>query len=182
MWPSSWRPSPSCSGRGTSMRASTTREWSRPSPSSRWSSCWRSSASACSSPTECIKGSATCSRAPLPRAIWPNCSPSMRAPVIRAGSRSPCSRCWRFSSCHDSSRCSWSRTSTSGTSRRPSGYSRSISSSSISSCCPSPSAACSTSRKAAWTPTRSCWRCRWPSVSKRSRCLPSSAGFPPRPA
>ena len=36
MWPSSWRPSPSCSGRGTSMPASTTREWWRRSPSSRW--------------------------------------------------------------------------------------------------------------------------------------------------
>ena len=35
---------------------------------------------------------------------------------------------------------------------------------------------------AAWTPTRSCWRCRWPSISRRSRCSPSSAGFPPRPA
>ena len=30
------------------------------------------------------------------RMIWPGCSPSMPAPATRAGSRSPCSQCWRF--------------------------------------------------------------------------------------
>ena len=37
----------------------------------------------------CTTASATCSRAPLPRAILPSCSPSMWTPVTRAGSRSP---------------------------------------------------------------------------------------------
>ena len=50
----------------------------------------------CSSPTASIRDSATCSRAPPDRPIWPSCSPSMPAPATRAGSRSPCSQCWRF--------------------------------------------------------------------------------------
>ena len=36
--------------------------------------------------------------------------------------------------------------------------------------------------RAASTPTRSCWPCRWPSTSRRSRCSSSSAGCPRRPA